>query len=752
MKREMWTALGVGAIAACATGQPALPLFWSWNEAPSESNNPHVIPLIRVDVTFRFDEVSAGPDKFPNYHGAWRRKSGSEMADYVVTMIQRLQRDQGLTDEIAILFQGFGRGGLPRFIDTAELDPTANCTPQIVDGSFHANAPAVAFHPKDALRIDALAWNCALSWKQQALYLHTPWMKNGINDSKAWVADFIARYQDLQANPMDFDMDDGFTPPPLPDPMRFHMDSENSFSNCCDTSWVAAFDYMITTDNRRDSPAWPIPGFFDSNGSPMTLEEIWLEGLAQHPNIATYDPTKFIFESVNQEWHIWWMTVVNTALEAAMDEVLYSQVRAAWPNVKTSEYWRSVRTDGSLLGGRRIRDYNAPGAPPFGEWRQIPGRGPLLDRHMMSPVMYFSDDGFVHCEHLKDSAGMPTGESRLQATLRLFREALSACSDSNFGLTESGNPYITELVPWLSQVNQYFDVDQSRRVLSLARSENPSEINIWSDLAPNTQQNWNSLTDLIHQVWGTQLEQYSILFGTDPGASLSDLEFDDQSRFQAISDLDLAALTPSERVTIQLVVDTTALASIGVDFAALSPTLLLEGDFWTRAAPSSTFSSAIGLISVKNVTTQAFDLIHTYFSGSTPNRLALLISDSSLYIDGNGDVTLQFEYSAPGNPLFPEQARFEFVSDSIQLVGANANASLGEPGDSCPMMASVLGDVTDDGFVDMIDLRQLMRSFGLNTSQSDLNDDHIVDVLDLSILLNNWTGEGRRDGLENPRE
>ena len=55
---------------------------------------------------------------------------------------------------------------------------------------------------------------------------------------------------------------------------------------------------------------------------------------------------------------------------------------------------------------------------------------------------------------------------------------------------------------------------------------------------------------------------------------------------------------------------------------------------------------------------------------------------------------------------------------------------------------SVPGDVNGDGFVNGLDMTQILANWGPTTAgnAADLNDDGIVDGLDMTVVLSNWTG------------
>lgn len=49
-----------------------------------------------------------------------------------------------------------------------------------------------------------------------------------------------------------------------------------------------------------------------------------------------------------------------------------------------------------------------------------------------------------------------------------------------------------------------------------------------------------------------------------------------------------------------------------------------------------------------------------------------------------------------------------------------------------------LGDLNNDGFVDVVDLSILLSAWQTSNATADINSDGVVDVIDLSIMLSNW--------------
>lgn len=53
--------------------------------------------------------------------------------------------------------------------------------------------------------------------------------------------------------------------------------------------------------------------------------------------------------------------------------------------------------------------------------------------------------------------------------------------------------------------------------------------------------------------------------------------------------------------------------------------------------------------------------------------------------------------------------------------------------------ALLIGDINCDGFVDVLDLLEVISHWGKLGGPADLNGDGIVDVLDLLVVINNWS-------------
>src|SRR6266550_1917182 len=56
--------------------------------------------------------------------------------------------------------------------------------------------------------------------------------------------------------------------------------------------------------------------------------------------------------------------------------------------------------------------------------------------------------------------------------------------------------------------------------------------------------------------------------------------------------------------------------------------------------------------------------------------------------------------------------------------------------------ASVVGDINNDGTVNVFDLSMLLTHWGTSDAASDINHDGTVNVFDLSPLLSHWSQTG----------
>ncbi|MCW5766957.1 MAG: hypothetical protein KIT68_13390, partial [Phycisphaeraceae bacterium] len=374
---------------------------------------------------------------------------GAEMADRTVHFIRQRNLQAG---SVAVMLQSWGLGGGK-------------------PGNPFESYVALAYHRDDGLTDHSIDnW-----WK-------TPWMSNGIAEARAWMADYIARYRALQA-----------ADPRLPDPDRFFFDTEFDLAECCDTRVVRIFAAMMA------DPRWntePVPGFRTAEGAPMTLAQVYAAAGSPH-----FDPNRTAGEPANRAWFNWYAGVAQQASEGAMNEAVYEQVRAAWPNCRSSDYRASTRVDGQGVPAREITDSWQAGA----FWASYVWQG---SSDLQSPPLYP-----VHQDHRRP------GETVADASIRHARETVDACIGS-FGGNRSG-----EMAPWLALnsirmdtgrgMSQPFIVDEDyqRRMLMMLRSRNVREILMWNNPQTNTIDAWQSFGAVLDDVYKSRVLSAAVADG-----------------------------------------------------------------------------------------------------------------------------------------------------------------------------------------------------------------------------------------------
>jgi len=361
-----------------------------------------------------------------------------ESADQVITVI--LNRDLE-HEQIAIVLQHFGMG------DGGSMDTGYPLPP----------APALFWHWCDGLRHAVPRGTpgqheCELLGDTDATptWWRTPWMHHGIEESRAWMDRFIARYKERQAED-----------PRIPDPSRFHFDSENHTTPR--RVWATREFHAMRNDLRWNSEE--IPGF-----DGKTMADLYFE--AGSPAL---DGGKPAYKSPNQAWRNWYEGVCIQAADAAMDLAAYQPIREAWPNARSSNWRTSDAFDGVdgrirfAVGGAVVSVNEA-----FGD--------------MQATVLYGKHPDFDTTIE---------GRERVMSVLRRRIE------DAMFSF---GGPHMN-FAPWtyvpgerVSNSGKNFRIqeDQLRRTIVDLRSRGVSEVLLWS--SGDTQEGtrwWDGAADAI---------------------------------------------------------------------------------------------------------------------------------------------------------------------------------------------------------------------------------------------------------------
>jgi len=443
-----WGARGDGSApepVRAADPQPftegGTPTFWSWQEPLGHAaDHPRFVGMV-LDFT--------------------GRTTPEESADRVIRQVTGKRLGPG---EVCLVLLHFGMG---------HGDPTQSNRTLI-------RAPALFRHwcdgvPHREAQLPGATCEALAAEDSAAQWWMTPWMRHGLAECRDWMARFIARYRARQA-----------ADPRIPDPARFHFDSEWwVVPQYSPRGAVEAFAAMQKDDRWATEPIAGHDG--------RTMAELYAE--AGSPR---FDPARTWWELPNREWATWYATLCLTATDAAMRESAYNQIRAAWPLAMSSNYHTSANFDGE-------------GTPPrvvFAPNRNVPwfrygfrGSGDL-----QAPYIYWASGDLV------------TEEDSLHTlTMRRARWLLDGCMHS------FGGPH-RNIVPWMEVIGCHRDrrtgavtmtTELFRDQLALCRGRGIQEIILWSN--DSTQRSdifWNDVVRVLGQVWDARLHEYRIVTGS----------------------------------------------------------------------------------------------------------------------------------------------------------------------------------------------------------------------------------------------
>ncbi|MBL0926044.1 MAG: hypothetical protein IBJ11_00115 [Phycisphaerales bacterium] len=586
-----------------------------------------------------------------------RFRTGTEVADDICNQILIRRLPAG---RVGIQLQNFGNGGVP--------------------GSFYLGNFALAYHPADSL-----ADRTVYDW------FRTPWMSNGIAQTRAWMDEFIARYRYRQSQN-----------PNLPDPTRFIFDTELQAVTCCDYSELTLFSKI------RQDPRWfteTVPGCFDSQGRPQTLEQLYTA--AGRPYyVVGYDMS----DVGNRPWSRWYMGICAQAVDGAMDAAVYQRVRAAWPTCQSSDFLVSMRTDGGGSPARVYRDLWWWG--PIWQWYSWKGLG---DRQ--SPVIYPVHFSFA-----------VSGESWFDATLRVVRGNIESAVDS-FGGGKQG-----ELSPWIPLPGQRYDIGfgptslytvtetDFRRLMAMFRAEGVADFYVWNDAKWATDAGWSAVASAARQVWGASVSSYQVSLGTETttgGNNPARLAMANNDPVQVTTPL--PGFTGEITVTFSTPFRTPAPPQqFLILIESWSSELGTSGSAWIRNYSGGTGGPVV------------WDPLPDFSVGTarttTDSAAAARILDTRAAAHIAPDGTVQLRLRHLNYFVSAQQLRSTF--DLVQLIEQQA-------GVPCP------GDIDGNGAVGANDIALLMGAFGSVRggpnwlAAADLDSDGSVGAADFTILLAN---------------
>ncbi len=386
--------------------------------------------------------------------------SPEESAERVVNEI--LERDLE-HEEVAILLQHFGMGDGGSKDTGYPLPPAPALFWHWCDGLRHAEPHGT---PEQQACEVLGPTDASPNWWQ------TPWMSHGIEESRAWMDRFIARYKQRQAEN-----------PSIPDPSRFHFDSENHTTPR--RVWTTREFHAMKSDPRWETE--PIPGF---DGRPMSK-------LYEDAGSPEVDPTRKAFQVPNRQWRDWYEGVCIQAADAAMDAAAYQPIREAWPSAASSNWRTSDAYDG--VNGRKRIAVN-------GTVRSV-NRG---FGDIQAPVLYGKNPLF-HVDR----------DEREQVMRAMRRQV----EDAMFSF---GGPH-TNIAPWtyvpgqrVARGGEEFRIqeEQLRRFIGMLRDRGINEILLWSngDTQVGTRW-WDDAADAIRDATAFSLLRGAVVSHGAAGAS-----------------------------------------------------------------------------------------------------------------------------------------------------------------------------------------------------------------------------------------
>jgi hypothetical protein len=314
----------------------------------------------------------------------------------------------------------------------------------------------------------------------------TPWMSSGVRQTRQYVADFIAEYQ--------YNQDRRNTGDPVPDPARFHFDTERRIFAISGES-MRAFEHLVH-DAR-----WESEELFGYEGA-VTMADLWR--VAEENGVRMPDLTegKNWAHHANHDWVNWYECICLTVADGAMKAACYDPIHRAWPTARCSNYGTSLRIKPPYVHRAEL------GWSAAGWWNvRWQGAGDLQAVVLYPP----------------ESAHQRRGETFWQATMRLHRQNVDVLIKS---LDDGRDP--GEITPWLYNIGEVKNTKRlgpdrwathrvskadMRQMLAMLRGRRIREFIIWNDKGP-TERDWDDLADVIDQVWLYDPVEHAVVLGT----------------------------------------------------------------------------------------------------------------------------------------------------------------------------------------------------------------------------------------------
>lgn len=648
--------------------EPNAPKFWMWQGPPCGNS------------------FSAWDhDKMPRlvWQGAGEGASGAAVANGVCDLIQGRDLVAG---NVAICIGEFGMGDW--------IDYNDNGTPDYPDddtGNRFWQAPALILHEDDAI-LGADTGN-----PDHAYLFQTPWNQAGVTECKAWIEEFICQYKQRQ----ELACDDQNPGTGIPDPSRFHFDSEYAehvVSNNEDLLDLMMVDPLPLLRWANE----PLRGFpvtdimWDFSG--VKLAELWDD----YPTAPCSDvppcpspptPGSGCGGSLcYKTWTRWIHSIGMQSYDGALHEAAYDPLESAWPEAKCSNWWTSEKYDGLgqvfTFGQPRPR-YRIGYYDDKIDWRYLAWKG---SASLQAPFFY-------HVQaNAYDQSYPDFGCDFEDACLNIWRHNLEANINS-FGGSHQGAIVPWVMIPGQLDLGMIASKDLIRRCLSMLRAHAiAGEIVVWSSTYGWRQ--YNQFIDLIDQVWGPDDPEYAIDQGTTPTPPTFD-ELD-----HALGD---EILIDSDDQTVQVTV-TFNVAKLSINEE--------QGLEWLRVHYETRVSSSSEPVSLDVAVYDGSSFVTqetSMLSQSSTSTILEINFPQEAYLHGD-EVNVRFTYSASEGP-------FQIGIDLVQLVEADLNPCL--------------ADLDYSGAISVEDLLALLAAWGY-CGDADLDSSGTVDVADLLALLGAW--------------
>lgn len=457
-------------------------------------------------------------------------------ADVAAEIEQFINADWIEPNEVAIVLQNFGQWGFPNVSFVDEFD--------------EINAH-VDWHD-----IQHLGQNPQLPYLQ-------PWMTHGRAKVRLWMEQFLDAYSQQTYTPT------GGVPTPLPIPARFHFDTEQVLTNCCDVNYVRILE-ALPLDDRWDDDGEPVMPFN------LTLKDLYLQ--AKEDYDWPYESLRDALfasrdEGVNHEdnrpYFLWYMRLCQAARDYAMFDAAYVPIRQHWPAPLTPPLvsnYGDANTDGQrdsfgwyTTGGYTLdpASFNPTAANecirghintrPHGD-RYLPehldANGDYRSLWLVRPGVTSADFSapYLYTYYSEHSSGnlnyyLPPGplgtppESLWDASLRNHRHWIESILNSAGGAPAAITPWVAMVGTTTEKTHQdppppyAITAEDCRRQLAMLRAKDIRELLLWWDSSTGQAQDWDHYQRIVDQVYTPSLDSYARLIGQYLGGG-SDLDPD----------------------------------------------------------------------------------------------------------------------------------------------------------------------------------------------------------------------------------